>query len=170
MLNICNIVLVGRFKGVNFDEAKKLWSGKRNFNGVVLRLPSYTVLLFPNGSTTVVGVKSMSLITGITPSLLTKLPGVNVAISKPLRICNIVASMSVGKPINLPNFYDWLKPRVFLTYTPETFPGMKVTLRGNMVAIVFHTGKINITGARTLDDLAYGEKTILDMLNKCKIR
>jgi TATA-box binding protein (TBP) (component of TFIID and TFIIIB) len=53
-----------------------------------------------------------------------------------------------------------------LTYTPETFPGVNVSVRGSLVAIVFYTGKIILTGARNEDDIRFAEQYILSMIDQ----
>jgi TATA-box binding protein (TBP) (component of TFIID and TFIIIB) len=39
-----------------------------------------------------------------------------------------------------------------ITYTPELFPGMRIRLDG-VTAVIFHSGKCNLLGAKTLLDL-----------------
>jgi TATA-box binding protein (TBP) (component of TFIID and TFIIIB) len=45
---------------------------------------------------------------------------------------------------------------------------MKVTLAGSLVAVVFYSGKIIITGAKTLEEINYGECAILQMINQAR--
>ena len=155
-LVVCNIVLVGRVEGVTYQRAHG-----RRFTGVTISLPGSTCLLFPKGSVTVVGVKCISAIASISSQLLTVLGASRVS---SLRVCNIVGITSVGRRINIPSVYNSLFNTAPLTYTPETFPGMTVRLGGSMVAVVFHTGKIVLMGAKTIEELNTGETKILKMI------
>ena len=76
---VVNIVAIGKLKGVDFGavkgksaaQAQSMVKGSRRFNGVVIKLPSIcTVLLFPNGSITVVGLKSFDIIGEVIASTL----------------------------------------------------------------------------------------------------
>lgn len=174
--------------GVDFPEAQRLWGGDQavrrkdgknarkdrvqkrgRFNGVIIKLPMGTCILLPGGAVTVVGVKSFSVIGKVGNYLLSTIPAmgeVPLEYEKPLEVCNIVASMSTGHPIRLPDLYRTLSPFVHMVYTPEMFPGMTICLRGSLVGVVFHSGKVNITGAKTLEDLKFAETTITQYLEQ----
>lgn len=206
---VCNIVAIGKMAGVDFKKAqiqmkeakssqsphpsqssrkryrRRKKSSTSLFNGAVIRLPSLcTCLLFPNGAVTAVGIKSLDNIDVITQRLIDILPACNsttVKCENPLRVCNIVGSTDMCQRVDLHRLYNSLKSRQFMTYTPETFPGLKISLSKpifntrfsklpreppskNMVAIVFYSGKIIITGAKCMSDLENGNKTIQKMI------
>ena len=166
----------------------------------MIRLPSpaCTCLLFPNGAVTAVGIKTFDCLDDIISRLCSILPAngdsTTVQCQEALRVCNIVAS-TCFRPVNLSDVYNALKSHYFLTFTPETFPALKVRLsrplittrytsiaktpterktKGvggqNLVAVVFHTGKINITGARTMEDIHYANRKIRDIINDGTMR
>ena len=174
---VCNIVAVGKLRGVDFrnvDNAptKRTIKGKLsrkvkgNFNGVTIRIPSLcTCILFPNGAVTIVGVKTLSDMDKVMNRLCATLPAlsnVSVECEKPLTVCNIVASMSCGR-VNLESLYKKLQYQFLILWEPEMFPGMKITLHKgdrNIVAIVFHTGKIIITGAETMNQIDWADSMV----------
>jgi TATA-box binding protein (TBP) (component of TFIID and TFIIIB) len=43
---------------------------------------------------------------------------------------------------------------------------MKITLRESLVVIVFHSGKIIITGAKTREEIIFAEKTIFEKIRQ----
>lgn len=180
-LKVCNIVAVGRFNGVDFkaiqSDAGRKRKNKKHFNGAIIRLPSLcTCLIFPNGAVTAVGIKSLERITAIAQRLcmvLPSLPECTVECQSELQVCNIVASKSYGMKIDMVKLYDMLKGSCFLMYTPETFPGMKISLShwnvitaSNLVAIIFHSGKVIITGANCMDDVTRGDSIVDDIISR----
>ena len=173
-VRVCNIVVVGKVSGVDFKEAKNKWSGESRtkrkkprgpFNGAVIRLSNLcTCLLFPNGAVTAVGVKSFHVFPKIMSKLCSILPPSDVNCSvkciKEFRLCNIVASMSIASSVNIHALYGQLSDNYLLMFDPENFPGMTVSLpkgRGGLskeiTVIVFHSGKVILTGARDMSDI-----------------
>ena len=57
-----------------------------------------------------------------------------------------------------------------MIYDQESFPGMTVPLKNKMVAVVFFSGKINITGAKSVEEVDHGEKMILDFISEVESR
>jgi TATA-box binding protein (TBP) (component of TFIID and TFIIIB) len=172
MAVIRNIVLVGKMEGLSHISMP---ASSANFNGIKIRLPNSTCLLFRNGAVTIVGVKSLDEVKKIPNYLLTMFP--NACFAKQsngdeLKICNIMATTDFGQKVNLGKLYESERCKTFITYTPETFPGMKITLRNclvsrnSLVAIVFHSGKIVITGALTSDEILFAEKEILSKIQQ----
>jgi transcription initiation factor TFIID TATA-box-binding protein len=161
MVVICNIVLVGKLDGLNPQTIPR--SVKR-FNGAKVPLPGSTCLLFRNGAITIVGVKSFKEAEKIPHYLECLFP--NAALAEPLKICNMVATTNAHTTVDLRKLYELVRNDSLVTYTPETFPGMKISVRSNLVAIVFHTGKIVITGAKSTEDLAYAEDKILNIIKQ----
>ena len=160
MAIVRNIVLVGKLTG-NYNCEKLKQCGR--FNGSKLRLPNCTCLIFANGALTVVGLKSLSEVEQIPNYLSCDLPGAKLIKQEngnDLRICNIVATTDFGSPCNLHQLFESQRHNYVICYTPETFPGMKFHLRNNLVAIVFHTGKVVITGAKSMDEINFAEEVI----------
>jgi transcription initiation factor TFIID TATA-box-binding protein len=72
------------------------------------------------------------------------------------RILNVVCSGSVGNTVRLYEAYSKFPNSI---YEPELFPGMKIPIlfteqrkSQNIVALLFHTGKIVIVGAKCVED------------------
>ena len=172
---VVNIVAVGRLDGVDFLQCcklfpdriskKKIKGRRRVFTGAVIRLGTLcTCLLFPNGAVTAVGIRNLDKLPSILTRLIVILPAKHtITCVKPLKVCNIVASMSVGHRIDLPKLYNDLKR--CCTYEPEMFPGLKISLT-DVAAIVFHTGKVILTGAKTTADIQRGETEINDIIGR----
>ncbi|GEM_PF-997099 len=66
------------------------------------------------------------------------------------RIHNIVSSISLEKTINL-NILSVMLPRSI--YEPDQFSGIVYRTYGSIVCLIFATGKVIITGAKTLEEL-----------------
>jgi transcription initiation factor TFIID TATA-box-binding protein len=161
MVAICNIVLVGKLIGL---DKRTMPRSDGRFNGAKIPLPRSTCLLFKNGAITVVGVKSLKETERIPHYLTCLFPA--AALAEPLKICNMVATTNAHTTVDLKKLYELVRNDSLVTYTPETFPGMKISVRSNLVAIVFHTGKIVITGAKSTEDLAYAEDKILNIIKQ----
>ena len=164
MTLIRNIVAIGKLSG-NFCYEKIDISNR--FSGVKTLLDRSTCLLFPNGAITIVGIKNMEDFIKLPEELSRRFPQTSLIPQEDgslLRICNIVATTGWTRPFSMNKLYDFCRPTFHITYTPETFPGMKIELRQKLVVIVFHTGKIVITGARSVDDVNFAEMIILNIL------
>lgn len=178
-MEVTNIVAVAKFCGVNFNATKSSKKSsrkrqnrrgiqKRPFNGKIIRIPNYgTCLLFPNGAVTAVGIKSLDKFIGLTKRLLDILqPCGKVTIEDPFKVCNIVSSGKIATKIDLNCFYNFLKSHHHLTYTPETFPGMRVQLKRdqNLTAVVFHSGKVITTGAQSMNDVILAQNILRNIM------
>ena len=168
MATIVNIVLIGRVEGVDFEEVREISTSRRkkrgHFTGLPVKLPKCTCLMFPNGSVTVVGLKSINDIHCISFHLSCIFPNSSI---HSLQICNIVATINVGRKISIPSLYETIRGTKTrgIIYTPETFPGMTIPLDNKMVVVVFQSGKANITGARSIEELRRGEQLFWTMIN-----
>ena len=139
------------------------------FNGVKIKLPNSTCLLFQNGAVAIVGAKSLLEVAKIPNYLLCLFPNTSLIEQENdelLRICNIVASANFGSRVNRTNLYESEKHHSLITFTPETFPGMKITLGKSLVAIVFYSGKIIITGAKSLDEIQFVENEMMTKIRQ----
>jgi len=119
------------------------------FPALVLRLakPKTTVLIFSTGKAVIVGAKSEDDIKKIVKrlALFLKDNGISLKSSPKASVKNIVASFSVGKPINLEKLGSTLDNSL---YEPEQFPGLLYRAWG-AVFIIFASGKIICTGTRS---------------------
>jgi transcription initiation factor TFIID TATA-box-binding protein len=77
-------------------------------------------------------------------------------------ITNIVCSYDIGKYINLNKLVITLNLEN-IEYEPEQFPGLVYRLKDpKIVALLFSSGKIILTGGKNMDDIRRG----LDLLEQ----
>ena len=85
-----------------------------------------------------------------------------------IRVVNIVVSSSLGQDIPLEKMAATLSNT---EYNPEQFPGLVIRIKEPKTsALVFNSGKIVCTGARTLDDVQRSIKQIIKSLEKINIK
>lgn len=136
---------------------------KQKFAAITIRLgePTCTVLLFTSGKMVLTGCKSLfdcMLASKIVTNLLIDgFPGIVFKLED-VKIQNIVGnallSMAENEVLDLDAFYkDY---NIFCTYQPTMFPGLIYRpVHLPVVFLIFFSGKIVITGAKTLMDV-YG--------------
>ena len=95
-----------------------------------------------------------------------------------------------GSHIDIPKLFSALKNHYLLSYIPELFTGLKICLTKkwgrsatniqsspfqqkqlgitspNLVAIIFHSGKVILTGAKSMLDISYGKRALENVLFK----
>jgi transcription initiation factor TFIID TATA-box-binding protein len=87
---------------------------------------------------------------------------------KTIEIVNIVVSAALGKEIPLEKMAATLHNT---EYNPEQFPGLVIKIKDPKTsALIFSSGKIVCTGARTLDQVAASIRKIMKSLEKIKIK
>ena len=139
------IHLCGNLPNASYDPTR--------FSALILRRylnSSATGLVFSSGKLVCTGTKSEEECMRVCDqfaklvSPLTYLPGMELNVS----IRNVVASYDVGFPISLHRLYD--SDRSSTIYEPELFPGLTYRMTSpKATLLVFHTGKIVITGAKS---------------------
>ena len=67
-------------------------------------------------------------------------------------IVNLIGSLDMGRPLHLEEISHSLKA----SYSPELFCGLRVRL-SFCSAVIFHSGKVNLLGAKNLSDLETAE-------------
>ena len=84
-----------------------------------------------------------------------------------IKIENIVASASLGVRIPLEKIVEHLEGT---EYEPEQFPGLVYRLKDpKAAALIFSSGKIVCTGARSISDVRRVVKKVADMIKAAKI-
>ena len=101
----------------------------------VLRYPEYTIIIFPNGKCRIMGCKK---------------PLENNEL--PFKICvkeiqSVTVTASLEMKINLQK----LSENSNCIYEPEIFPGLRLIVFNPLCVNIFHSGKIVITGLKTLN-------------------
>ncbi len=137
-----------------FSDVKGLEYNPDRFPGVVYRIqePKLTMLIFSSGRVICTGARSESDIELAVKNLVNKLRegGIYIRKKPTVEIQNIVASANMNVKVNL----DMLATNCDNTeYEPEQFPGLVFRLeKPKTVMLIFRSGKIIITGAKTPRD------------------
>jgi len=83
-----------------------------------------------------------------------------------LAITNIVCSYDIGRSINLNRLVVALNMEN-IEYEPEQFPGLVLRLKDpKIVALLFSSGKIILTGGKNLDEIRRGVAMLEQTLEK----
>jgi len=127
-----------------------------NFPGVVYRMhdPKAAALIFRSGKVVCTGAKSVDDVTTALEYVFGELRelGVDVATSPDIEIQNIVSSGDLDHTLNLNAIAIGLGLE-HIEYEPEQFPGLVYRLDDpDVVALLFGSGKLVITGGKQLDD------------------
>ncbi len=143
---------------IDLDKLARSVSGIENperFPGLIFRVddPKLAMLIFRTGKIICSGARSQDDIAAAVKRLIAKLRegGITVTKKPVVQIQNIVASSSLDLKVNL----DVLATECFDTeYEPEQFPGLVFRLdHPKTVMLIFRSGKIIITGAKTEQDV-----------------
>ncbi len=145
------------------DVSKKIPSCELNtkrFPGAVYRIekPKIASLIFSSGKVVLTGIRDKKSLTEglglIIKSL--KEAGVDTYDEPKVAITNIVCSYDIGKYINLNKVVITLNLEN-IEYEPEQFPGLVYRIKDpKIVALLFSSGKIILTGGKNLEDIKRG--------------
>jgi transcription initiation factor TFIID TATA-box-binding protein len=140
----------------------------RRFPGLVFRLrkPKTSTLLFTTGKMVCTGAKSSKLAISAVRKVVRELKKAGIIIlRKPeIEIQNIVASGDLGYSIDLETGADLLDN---VMYEPEQFPGLIYRMRNpKTVLLVFTSGKIVCTGAKTEEMVYESVDNLFEVLNE----
>lgn len=87
---------------------------------------------------------------------------------KEIKVVNIVVSAALGQDIPLEKMAATLSNT---EYNPEQFPGLVIRIKEPKTsALIFSSGKIVCTGARTMHDVRESIKKIIKSLEKIKVK
>ncbi len=125
------------------------------FPGLILRLqnPRLTALIFGSGKMVVTGAKSVNqLIRGFKRILrMLARHGIVIRQKPSVHIQNIVASANLGVEVDLEKAAELLENSM---YEPEQFPGLIYRMTDpNVVLLIFSSGKMVITGAKSEENV-----------------
>jgi transcription initiation factor TFIID TATA-box-binding protein len=140
-----------------------------NFPGLVYRMhdPKAAALIFRSGKVICTGAKSVDDVTTALEYVFDELRelGVDVTSSPEIEIQNIVSSGDLDHTLNLNAIAIGLGLK-HIEYEPEQFPGLVYRLDDpDVVALLFGSGKLVITGGKQLDDAEEALMKIDDQLN-----
>lgn len=129
-----------------------------------LKRPKTTTLLFTSGNMVCTGAKSTRSAKSAIAQIINKLTSDGIVIiSKPdAHIANIVATGNLHGTIDLENVAE----RLFRTiYEPEQFPGLIYRMEEpKVVFLIFASGKIVCTGAKTESNVYLAAEKLRDIL------
>lgn len=130
-----------------------------------LREPRATALLFASGRMVVTGTKcahNSALATKKFAYIIERV-GFKPAAGIDFKIQNVVGTVDVGFPIRLEGVV-FAHP-TFSSYEPELFPGLIYRLaQPRVVLLIFVSGKVVITGAKTEDHMVEGLRKVYPIL------
>jgi transcription initiation factor TFIID TATA-box-binding protein len=127
-----------------------------HFPGLVYRMqePKAAALIFRSGKIVCTGAKSVAHVTAALEHVFDELRnrGIQAADSPDIEIQNIVSSADLDHALNL-NTIAIALGLEHIEYEPEQFPGLVYRLdEPSVVALLFGSGKLVITGGNRLDD------------------
>ncbi len=139
------------------------------FPGLVYRIkdPKTATLLFHSGKIVCTGAKSLEQVKRAIDKVVVqiRMSGISLDSEPETTVQNIVATSDLGKNINLSIIAITLGlERV--EYEPEQFPGLVYRLdEPKVVMLLFSSGKVVCTGARTPQDVGAALDRITEELN-----
>jgi transcription initiation factor TFIID TATA-box-binding protein len=145
------------------EVSKKIPSCELNtkrFPGAVYRIekPKIASLIFSSGKVVLTGIRDKDALDDGLKLIINSLKkaGVKTFKQPKVAITNIVCSYDIGKYINLNKVVITLNLEN-IEYEPEQFPGLVYRIRDpKIVALLFSSGKIILTGGKNLDDIKKG--------------
>lgn len=176
-LKIENIVASGVIADeINLAEISSKIEGcelnTKRFPGAVYRIdnPRMASLIFSSGKVVLTGIRNEESLDEGLNKVLTSLKesGVNILPVPKVAVTNIVCSYDIGRFINLNRVVARLSLEA-IEYEPEQFPGLVYRIKEpKIVALLFSSGKIILTGGKNLTDVKKGlavlEASIKDVL------
>ena len=151
---------------------------RKKFAAVTLRLrrPNCTILLFTSGKLVITGSKSASealLSAYHVRALLRRVcTGQRFSVTG-FEIQNVVShcelDVAEGEILNIEALYE--RYHIYSTYQSHIFPGLIFRYPNlRVVALMFFSGKVVLTGARSLDDIDEGWAVIYNLLKSYVVK
>lgn len=139
----------------------------KRFAAVIIRIrdPKTTALIFSSGKMVITGAKSeeKSETAARMYAKMIKKVGNDKVKMQEFKIQNIVGSCDVRFPISLESLNTGHS--TYSTYEPELFPGLIYRMiKPKIVLLIFASGKIVLTGAKTRDDIELAFNQIYSVL------
>ncbi|NLX66872.1 MAG: TATA-box-binding protein [Bacteroidales bacterium] len=164
-LKIENIVASGVIaEAIDLTEISEKIDGcelnKKRFPGAVYRIdnPKMASLIFSSGKVVLTGIRNEAALDEGLSKVLASLKEAGVKVLDVPRgaVTNIVCSYDIGRFINLNRVVATLSLEA-IEYEPEQFPGLVYRIKDpKIVALLFSSGKIILTGGKNLDDVKRG--------------
>ncbi len=146
---------------------------KKKFPGLVYRTenPKAAFLIFRSGKVVCTGSKTEEGVRKVMDILAADLRRIGLDIDEhpEFKVQNIVASANIGKELNLGAIVVGLELEG-MEYEPEVFPGLVYRIEDPKSAIlIFSSGRLVITGGKTVDECRRSVKVLLDKLKELKL-
>lgn len=146
---------------------------KKKFPGLVYRTkdPSSAFLIFRSGKVVCTGSKTEEGVRRVIDKLAAELRSIGIEVQEhpDFVVQNIVASANLGKELNLGAIVVGLKLEG-MEYEPEVFPGLVYRIDDPKSAIlIFSSGRLVITGGKTMEDCEKSVKILLDKLTELEL-
>lgn len=143
------------------------YSGQPHF--LAFRLPDVkcTILIYKNGTITFAGAKDFSDLKKARETVSSKLRqfGLSLPPHMSLIIGNIVTVVNIGKHLDIETLFEDSKTTQ-MEYNPEIFPGIIYRKpESTLVILIFGTGKIILTGAKSTSDIKDGLREIRKLVS-----
>lgn len=150
------------------DDLKATKYDPDHFPGLVYRMqePKAAALIFRSGKIVCTGAKSVSGVTAALEQVFDELRelGIHVDDEPEIEIQNIVSCADLGHKLNLNAIAIGLGLE-HIEYEPEQFPGLVYRLdEPSVVALLFGSGKLVITGGKRIEDAEQALKVIEERL------
>jgi transcription initiation factor TFIID TATA-box-binding protein len=152
-------------------KAKNAEYNPKRFAAVIMRIrepEKSTALIFTSGKMVCTGAKSEELSKTAARSyakVIKRIGYSKVQLSE-FKIQNIVGSSEVNFSISLESISSSKEHQKFSRYEPELFPGLIYKMhKPKIVLLIFVSGKIVLTGAKTKEDISEAFRKILPVLN-----
>ena len=179
-MNICNTTYTSSFDATTLNltdisermcaQQREGWNyNPRRFSGAIIKIgePRVSILLFSNGKMVVIGAKVRKAAREGVRNLSEQLKALGIAVPQhqPLVLKNMVASCSIGGKIDM---YALSNGHRRCSWEPELFIGAKYKFDKHKpgVAVIFASGKFNLTGCPTFEDLEKNYHAIVPILTK----
>ncbi|MDD1686305.1 TATA-box-binding protein [Methanoregula sp.] len=148
------------------SKVKNCELNKKRFPGAVYRIadPKIACLIFSSGKIVITGVRNDKALADGLAIVIKSLKDAGIEpLKKPqVAVTNMVCSYNLGRYINLNKLTVTLNVEN-VEYEPEQFPGLVFRIaEPKIVVLIFSSGKIILTGGKTLVDVKNG----LDVLEK----
>ncbi len=173
-LKIENIVASGAIAdSIDLDEVsskiKNCELNTKRFPGAVFRIedPKIASLIFSSGKVVLTGIRNNEALHKGLDIIIKALreAGVNTLDEPQVAVTNIVCSYDMGKYINLNKVVITLDLEN-IEYEPEQFPGLVYRIKDpKIVALLFSSGKIILTGGKNMEDIKRGLKFLEQQLD-----
>jgi len=138
------------------------------FPGLIFRLdsPKVTALIFKSGKMVITGAKSTEELIKAVKKIVRTLykKGIIITSRPKIQIQNIVASANLYREVNLEKAAFLLENNM---YEPEQFPGLIYRMSDpQVVLLIFSSGKMVITGAKSEDEVEESVRKIYKKLEE----